>query len=60
MSTARYALSGNGTTSASLAAGGNTPSVTNATEEFTGASTFSPTNKLKNYDNIQRNIWKTN
>ena len=38
MSTARYTLGGNGTTSASLAVGGLTPSITNATEEFTVAA----------------------
>ncbi len=39
MSTARYTLGGNGTTLASLAVGGLTPSITNATEEFTVATT---------------------
>ena len=37
MGTARYQLAGNGNTTAALALGGNTPTKTTATEEWTGA-----------------------
>jgi len=39
LGTARYTAVGSGTQTAALASGGGTPSVTNATEEFTGETT---------------------
>ena len=39
MGTARHALAGAGTASAALAAGGNAPPWSNATEEFTPQTT---------------------
>ena len=39
MSTARWELSGGGTQTAGLAFGGASPSITAATEEFTGETT---------------------
>ena len=59
VATARNNGAAAGTTNSGLGFGGYN-NKNNTVGFTTAAATLAPTNKLKNYDNIQRNIWKTN